>query len=83
MSSRERAFAYMHHRNNMFSKNQLLEQIQANFSNPEMATAMTRYGFYLTDYGVGIFALYGGEHVESAIFKMMKFLKSEGIPYRN
>jgi len=83
MSGRERASAYMHHGSNMFGKQALLEQIQTNFSTPEMGAAMMRYGFYLTDYGIGTYVLYGGKYVEDAIFKMMKFLKEEGIIYRN
>jgi hypothetical protein len=83
MSDNDRAFAYLHHRNYMFTKEQLLKQVEANFATPEMGTAMLRYGFYLTDYGMGTYILYGGQHVEAAIFKMMQFLKAENIPYRN
>ena len=83
MSDRDRASAYMHHRSNMFSKKHLLEQVEANFSTPEMGQALIRYGFYVTEYGTGIFALFGGQYVETAVVKMMEFLKSEGIPYRN
>jgi hypothetical protein len=83
MSDKERAFAYCHHRNNMFSKQALLGQIEANFNTPEMGAAMIKYGFYLTDYGTGIYVLYGGKYVETAVVKMMDFLKAESIPYRN
>jgi len=83
MSDRDKAFAYMHHRSNMFSKKHLLEQVEANFSTPEMGQALIKYGFYVTEYGTGIFALYGGQYVENAVIKMMQFLKGEGIPFRN
>lgn len=83
MSDKDRTVAYCHHRSNMFSKERLLQQIDANFNTPEMGAAMIRYGFYLTDYGTGIFVLYGGQYVETAVTKMMQFLKAEGVPYRN
>jgi hypothetical protein len=83
MTGRERTMAYYHHRSYMYTKEQLLKQVEANFGTPQMGTAMMRYGFYLTDYGFGTFVLFGGQHVEKAVMRMREYLKLENIPYRN
>lgn len=79
----EREYAYRHHSSNMFSKNCLMEQLQANFNLPETEIAMLKYGFYPTEYGIGIFVLFAGERELKAVTEMKKHLIANSIPYSN
>jgi hypothetical protein len=79
----EKEFAYCHHASNMFSKEQLLKQVEDNFSNENIATGLIRYGFYPTEYGIGIFCFWLTVGVNSAIEAMKKYLLSSNIPFRN
>jgi hypothetical protein len=67
----------------MFSKESLMQQIEANFNLPEIENTMKRYGFYATEYGIGIFVLFNTEYVKKACNGMAKYLQSNGIPYAN
>jgi len=79
----EREFAYYHHSSNMYSKKELLEQIEANFGKEDIANGLIRYGFYPTEYGVGIFCFWATDAVKKAINTMAEYLKNKSIPYSN
>lgn len=79
----EREYAYMHHSSNMYSKTQLMEQVQANFSAPEMRETLLKYGFYTTEYGIGIFCFWQTEAVVNAVNAMKGYLQAKAIPYKN
>ena len=83
MKPEAREFAYGNHASNMYSKNQLLEQVQKNFHSEDMGDVLLRHGFYPTEYGIGIFALWETQGVVSAIQKMNQYLRKQGIPYSN
>lgn len=82
-SEQDKEYAYSHHTSNMFSKESLLKQIEDNFSTPEMRTALLKYGFYPTEYGIGIFCFWETEWVVNAILEMKKYLSSLSIPFTN
>jgi hypothetical protein len=79
----EREHCYMHHSTNMYSKERLLEQVQANFNSPEITDGLIKYGFYPTEYGVGIFVVFETDYVKRAVNAMYNFLKKKGIPFSN
>ena len=79
----DRENAYIHHSSNMFSKNELLKQIEDNFSKDGIATGLIKYGFYNTEYGIGIFCFWMTEGVNKAINEMKKHLKELSIPFTN
>ena len=82
-TEKEKEYAYSHHRSNMYTKNQLLEQIQANFNSDNICNTLIKYGFYSTEYGIGIFALWATDGVLNAIQKLKQYLQSKNIPYTN
>lgn len=63
------------------SKEKLLEQVKASFELPEMKTALCKWGFYETNYGVGIFRLFNTVSVNQSLFAMREFLTEKGIPF--
>lgn len=79
----EKEYAYCHHAAHMYSKDQLMKQVENNFSLPEMQTALLRYGFYSTEYGVGIFCFWATAPVMSAIAEMKSYLSNLSIPFSN
>jgi len=83
MSEVQREYAYMHHSSNMYSKTELLDQIQANFNSDSICTTLIKYGFYSTEYGIGIFAFWATSGVVSAIQKLKDYLNAKNIPYSN
>ena len=83
MPETEREFCYMHHTSNMFSKTALLEQIEANFSKENITETLCKYGFYTTEYGIGIFCYFNTDGVINSVAKMTKYLKSKSIPFKN
>jgi hypothetical protein len=83
MSAEKQEFAYMHHRLNMYNKKQLMDQVEANFNNPDITTGLNRYGFYATEYGIGTFVLFATKYVEQSISDMAEYLKSQGIAFSN
>lgn len=82
-SEYERECAYYHHSSNMFSKESLMQQIEANFNLPEIENTMKRYGFYPTEYGIGIFVLFNTDYVKKACNSMAKYLQGNNVPYTN
>ncbi len=83
MEPMKREYAYMHHASNMFHKSELLKQVESNFSQQGMTEGLIKYGFYSTEYGVGIFCFWATESVVSAIEAMKKFLADRNIPFTN
>lgn len=83
MTAEKQEFAYCHHASNMYSKDALLKQVEANFSKEGIATGLIKYGFYNTEYGIGIFCLWATEGVLLAINTMKKHLEKLSIPYSN
>ncbi len=81
-SDLEKEYAHSHHSSNMYDKKELMEQIEANFSRPEITTGLIRYGFYPTLYGIGIFCFWYTAGVEKAIQEMRDFLATKGIPFK-
>jgi hypothetical protein len=70
-----------HHPTHQTSKEKLKSQVIANFSKFDSNSA--RLGFYETNYGIGIFTVYGGAWVEESLSSMSEYLSRQGIPYRN
>ena len=83
MTVENQEFAYMHHASNMYSKADLLKQVEDNFSRDGIASGLIKYGFYETLYGIGIFCFWMTSGVQSAINTMSNHLKSLSIPYTN
>jgi hypothetical protein len=75
--------AYMHHTSNMFSKTALLEQIEVNFNKDSITSTLCKYGFYTTEYGIGIFCYFNTDGVVNSIAKMTKYLQNKNIPFKN
>ena len=82
-SPEDRENAYMHHSSNMFNKTELLKQVEDNFSKDGIATGLIRYGFYNTEYGIGIFCFWMTDGVNKAINEMTKHLQKLSIPFTN
>jgi hypothetical protein len=80
---KKRESASGHHRGFMFSKEDLRAQVEANFRADKMGKVLERHGFYFTDYGVGIFVLFGGKAVETACDSMREFLTGKGVGFTN
>ena len=72
---------WYHHRTHQTSKDKLKTQVVENFSN--FSADMSRLGFYPTEYGIGIFTLYGGQWVRDALETMAQHLTVNGIPFSN
>jgi hypothetical protein len=70
-----------HHRDHQISKGKLKSQVIANFAKFDAGKA--KLGFYETNYGIGIFTVYGGAWVEESLASMSEYLTRQGIPYRN
>lgn len=79
----EKEYAYSHHATHMYSKDMLMKQIEDNFSSPEMQNALLKYGFYPTEYGVGIFCFWATAPVLAAIEQMKNHLSKLSIPFTN
>jgi hypothetical protein len=69
-----------HHRSNQLSKEKLMAQVVCNFSNFD--SAMSKLGFYPTNYGVGIFTIYGGKAISDSLAGMARHLENLAIPYK-
>ena len=83
MTAEKQEYAYMHHSSNMYNKEQLLKQVENNFAKDGIATGLMRYGFYNTEYGIGIFCFWMTAGVNSAITAMKNHLNKLAIPYTN
>jgi hypothetical protein len=70
-----------HHASHTLSKDKLKSQVVANFANFD--SSMARLGFYETNYGIGIFTIYGGKWVDESLLKMKDYLSGRGIPFKN
>lgn len=82
-SAEQQEHAYYHHASNMYSKESLLKQVEDNFSNPDISSGLIRYGFYETNYGIGIFCFWMTNGVQSAINTMKNHLAKLSIPFSN
>lgn len=82
-TEKEKECAYLNHSSNMFSKEALLKQVEDNFANDSIATGLIRYGFYHTEYGIGIFCFWMTTGVDTAINKMKAHLQKLSIPFTN
>lgn len=83
MTAEKQEFAYHHHSSNMYSKENLLKQVEDNFSKDGISTGLMKYGFYNTEYGIGIFCFWMTAGVNSAINAMKSHLTKLSIPYAN
>ena len=83
MTAEKQEFAYYHHSSNMYSKAALLKQVEDNFNNEAIATGLVRYGFYNTEYGIGIFCFWMTAGVDKAINAMKAHLQKLSIPFTN
>jgi hypothetical protein len=70
-----------HHSLNMLSKEKLRQQVQDNFASFD--SSLARLGFYETNYGIGIFTIYGGQWIRQALDEMAQHLAARAIPFRN
>ena len=82
MTAEKREWAFGHHASHMLSKEKLLEQVKASFALPEMESALIRWGFYETEYGIGIFSFWLTVSVRRSIEAMRAFLANKGISAR-
>lgn len=72
---------WSHHASHMLSKEKLRKQVEVNFSNFD--SGMARLGFYSTNYGIGLFTIYGGPWVENSLAEMAKHLEIQKVPFTN
>lgn len=79
MSPEQKEHAYGHHGSNMFTKKMLTAQVQARFEAPEMENALNRWGFYETEYGIGIFCFWLTASTVGAMQKMRQYLAAQGL----
>jgi hypothetical protein len=79
----QKEYAYFNHSSNMYSKTDLMQQIETNFASEGIKNGLIRYGFYPTEYGIGIFCFWLTDSVQSAIVALKKYLESKGITYGN
>jgi len=79
----EKEYCFCHHASHMFSKEQLMKQIEDSFNSPDMQAALIRYGFYSTEYGIGIFCFWETPYVRAAIDRMKQHLAALSIPFKN
>lgn len=82
-TEKEKEYAYYNHSSNMFYKDELMKQIENNFENENMQSILMRYGFYSTEYGVGIFALFTTNSIVNSIKAMGSYLTEKSIPFTN
>lgn len=82
MSEKEREYAYNHHAGHMLSKEKLLAQVQARFACSQIENALNLWGFYPTEYGIGIFCFWQTEFVKKAMENMREYLLGKGIETR-
>lgn len=83
MTAENQEFAYMHHSSNMYSKEALLKQVEENFAKDGISTGLIKYGFYNTEYGIGIFCFWMTAGVNTAINAMKAHLQKLSIPFTN
>lgn len=83
MPPEKQEFAYYHHSSNMYNKAALLKQVEDNFSKDGISTGLIKYGFYNTEYGIGIFCFWMTAGVQTAIKTMKTHLENISIPYTN
>ena len=83
MTAEKQEFAYCHHSANMYSKSDLLKQVEENFTKDGISTGLIKYGFYNTEYGIGIFCFWMTNGVISAIDTMKEHLQKLSIPFTN
>jgi len=79
----EKEYALSHHRTHQFNKTDLMSQISENFNKEGIQNALIKYGFYNTEYGIGIFCFWETDCVKQAINKMAKYLNDLSIPFKN
>lgn len=82
-TDKEKEYAYCTHSSNMYSKAELLKQVEDNFSNESISSGLIKYGFYNTEYGIGIFCFWMTEGVQKAINVMKQHLQKLSLPYTN
>lgn len=82
MSDKDKEYAFGHHSGRMLSKEILLDQIQGRFACPEIENALNQWGFYETEYGIGIFCFWETPFVVKAIEKMRQFLTNKSVAAR-
>ena len=82
MTAERRECAYGHHALHMLSKEKLLAQVQARFECAEIESALNQWGFYETEYGIGIFCYWETQFVRNAIDKMRAFLSGLSVAVR-
>jgi hypothetical protein len=82
MSEEKREGAYGHHSTHMLSKEKLMKQVEARFECREMESALNQWGFYETEYGIGIFCFWETQYVRNAIAKMRAYLSGLNVSAR-
>jgi len=82
MTAEQREGAYGHHSTHMLSKEKLLNQVQARFECAEIETALNQWGFYETEYGIGIFCFWETQFVRNAITRMRGYLSGLNVATR-
>ncbi len=82
MTAEKREYAFNHHASHMLSKEKLLNQVQARFECAEIETALNQWGFYETEYGIGIFCFWETQFVRNAIAKMRGYLSGLNVASR-
>ena len=60
-----------------------MEQIKENLNDSSIEETLCKYGFYETNYGIGIFVLFSGKYELNAIEKMAAYLRAKNIPFHN
>lgn len=74
--------AYHHHASHTLSKEKLMKQVEDRFNCSEIESALNQWGFYETEYGIGISCYFETLFVRNAIAKMRQFLNGSNVPSR-
>lgn len=83
LTPEEKERCVYHHKSRMYHKEDLLKQVEANFSSPDVCTGLIKYGFYETNYGIGIFCFWLTKGVKDAIDILSEHLTNLSIPFKN
>jgi len=82
-TAEQKEFAYLNHRSNMFYKNELKDQVLKNINKTGVSNILCKYGLYTTNYGIGLFVLFGGAQELEAINILSKYLNKNNIIFTN
>lgn len=82
LTEKEKEYCYLHHVSHMYNKKELLDIIHNNLTKENITELFSKYGFYSTLYGIGIFLVFAGVRELEAIKLMHQYLLEKNIPFK-